>query len=500
MKTHIIHLDQDDNVVSITDKIAWGKAQRVLLIYPPSLDLKLQKIDFLLILRSAKKKGFSLALVSRVKNVKELAGELNIPVFRSIKNAQRRNWASSDSVIIDRSARQSSTDLRQIGLDAKPKGSKWKEQTGFRLFFFSMGVMAVLLISIIFIPSAVVHLDVTDKIQMENLEVTALDTIGIVNLSGVIPAYTLTIEVTGDRVVSVNTKTKIPDKYSVGVILFTNLTEGEIEIPLGTIITRLDNSGIRFETTQRGVVASGVGETLELPIRALTPGEVGNLEANSLGSLVGDLGASLSATNPESTFSGADRITNSPDQADRNGLFDMLEAELKIKAIQAAQDQLSEGVVIFPDTVKLENRLYEIYVPSAGQPGDRLALDLKLSYTLQYSTFTDLEKLGQATLNAGMPEGYVPLSESTIKFDLLSPPITNSLGGTTISFQVNQKIRKDISLIKISQLIQGASLEESYRILEEEFGEEIKPFVELSPSWWPWLPIVTLRIDITGLN
>lgn len=500
MKTHIIHLDHDDNVVSIKDKVSWGKAKRVLLIFPPSLDLNLQKIDLLLIQRASKKGGFSLGLVSRVKSLRKLADELKIPVFRSIKLAQRRTWEPVASNKVVRSLRKPVKDLRQFGLDIKPREPKWKEAIGFRLFFFSIGVMAVLIISIMFIPSADIQLNVTEHVQMETLEVIAVDSIGIVNLSGVIPAYTLTIAVSGERVVGVDTKTKIPDKFSVGIINFTNLTEGEIEIPVGTIISQIDNSGIRFETTQRGVVAPGIGNTVDVPIRAITPGEAGNLEAYSLGSLVGDLGASLSATNPAPTISGSDRIAFSPDQNDRNELFVLLESELKEKAIQDGRDQLSKGDIIFPDTIKLEDVLQEIYVPTAGQPGDRLALSLKLSYTMQYSAYSDLETLGQAALNAGLPEQFKPISGNSITFNLIDPPTTNSLGSTSLSLQVNQKIRRDISPTEITQLVQGLTLPKTHKILDEEWGDETEPVIDISPSWWPWLPIVPLRIDISGLN
>jgi len=498
MKTHLIHLEQDDNVISITDKLSWGKAQRILLVYPTSPGLRLQKIDMLLIKRAAIKQGFSLGIVSRSPNIKLLAAELKIPVFKSIKHAQRRTWPA---FVYDRKnevERKPAGELRKMGLEAKTIEPKWRTLIGIRLLFFTLGVLSVLLISLLFIPSAIVKLNIPDHKHSVPLVITADETIDIVNLSGTIPVHTKNIDVEGTRLISINSKTNVPDKNSVGKILFTNLTETQIEIPLGTIIARLDNSGIRFETIEMGDLPAGIGQTIELPIRALTPGEAGNMDANSLGSLIGDLGTSLSAINLESSYGGTDRISNLASESDRNELFGLLENDLKIKAIQAAQEQLADGDIIFPDTVFIEDILEKSFVPVAGQPGDRLSLDLKLRYTMHYAAYSDLVSLGEPALKAGLPSGYFSVPGDSIQFDILNKPTTNTNGKTILSLQANQNIKRNLSDFYISGLLQGKTLQDSYKILEEEYGSEIKPVVEITPSWWPWLPIVTLRIAVTN--
>ena len=497
MKTHLIHLEPDDDVISITDKLSWGKAQRILLVYPTSPGLRLQKIDLLLIKRAAIKQGFSLGIVSRSSDVKILAAQLKIPVFKSIKHAQRRTWAAFAPDMDNAIDRKPVREIRKMGLEAKSIEPKWRTLIGVRLFFFTLGVLSVLLLSLLFIPSASIKLNILEQIHTVTLAVTADETIDNVNLTGTIPVHEINISVEGTRLVSINTKTNVPDKYSVGKVLFSNLTELQIEIPLGTIIARLDNSGIRFETIERGELPAGIGQTVELPIRALTPGEAGNMEANSLGSLIGDLGTSLSAVNPEPSYGGTDRFTNLASESDRNELFGLLEDDLKVKAIQTAQEQLAYGDIIFPDTVRTEDVIDERYVPVAGQPGDRLSLDLNLIFTMQYAAYSDLVRLGEPALKAGIQQGYVSAPDGLIKFDLLNIPTTNTNGTTTLSVQANQKIIRDLNGLYISGLVQGKTIQDAYGILEETYGPEIKPVIEISPSWWPRLPIVTLRIAVT---
>jgi len=496
MKTHLIHLEQDDNVISITDKLSWGKAQRILLVYPSTSGLNLQKIDLLLIKRAAIKQGFSLGIVSRLNDVKSLAAALDIPVFKSIKHAQRITWAAFVSDGKNNIERKPAAEIRKMGLEAKTSEPKWRTFIGVRLFFFSLGVLAVLLIYLLFIPSANIKLNIPDHKQSITLAITTDETIEFVNLSGTIPVHINNIDVEGTRLASINSKTKVPDKFSVGKILFTNLTEAQIEIPLGTIIARLDNSGIRFETIEMGDLSAGIGQTIILPIRALTPGEAGNMEANSLGSLIGDLGSSVSAVNPEPSFGGTDRITNLAIESDRDELFSILEDDLKVKAIQASQAQLAEGNIIFPDTVMVEEVLEENYVPAIGQPGDRLSLDLKLLYSMQYAAYSDLVRIGEPALKAELPDGYVFSPGSSINFELLNKPTTNPNGTTTLTLQASQNINRAVNGLYIPQLVQGLSVQDSYKILEEKLGSEIKPVIEISPSWWPWLPIATLRIAV----
>jgi len=99
-------------------------------------------------------------------------------------------------------------------------------------------------------------------------------------------------------------------------------------------------------------------------------------------------------------------------------------------------------------------------------------------------------------LKAELPDGYVFSPGSSINFELLNKPTTNPNGTTTLTLQASQNINRAVNGLYIPQLVQGLSVQDSYKILEEKLGSEIKPVIEISPSWWPWLPIATLRIAV----
>jgi hypothetical protein len=495
MKTYIIQLELDDSVISIIDKLSWAKVQRVLLVCPPSEVFDLRKVDLLRLKRSAYQLGLTIGMVSKIREVRRIAADQEIPVFKSIKDAQRHQWIINAK---DRKTFQWKPlgEIRLKGLDARPKEADWKNRFSVRLFFFSLGVLAVLIIAIMFVPSANIHLNLQDKNQTIILNVNARKQFNTVNLMGIIPSYTISVDVEGDKLVQITNKTSIPEKYATGSVLFTNLTDQRITIPSGTIVSRLEDTEVRFETIQIGEVSPGYGETVRVSIRALFQGENGNLDAKLINYLMGDLGANLTVLNPEPTRGGSNRYVRTATEKDRNQLGDELEADLSIQAIEKAKSLLSYGDIVFPGSIKLTKNIEEVYIPAAGQVGDQLSLHLVLSYTIQYAKYSDFLLLAAPILKAKIPIGYVQ-KDGLIEVETIDQPETISAENTKFNIRISQKIQKGINQIALTRLVQGVSVNNAYVRLEEIFGGEANPLIEIQPAWWPQLPLVPLRISIS---
>jgi len=494
MKTHIIHLENHDNVVSISDKLSWGKAKRVLLVYPSSGRIILRKIDLLMIQREAQKLGFSIGLVSIPYDLRKLATELDIPFFKSITDAQRRIWKKRNRVKLSIETRKHK-DLIKPGFSGKLNKTEVQSNDWIRLSFFSLGVLAVLLLTILFVPSAVIHLNLIDKMQSIQIHVTASEYAKEVNLSGTVPSYKISITVEGNKQLPVTSQTKVPDKPATGLVRFTNLSEDMLLIPTGTIVTQLNNSSIRFETMQRGEILAGIGKTIDLPIHALTSGITGNLEANTIGSVLGDLGIKLTVTNLEATSGGTDRVTMMATEEDRRNLFDKLESQLRLQAIKETQDNLANGDISFDDSIYIEEILKEEYIPAKNQPGEQLSLHLKITYSIKYAEFSDLLKLATPALKSKIPEGFVAVNQ-IIKIESLEQPVTSTIGITTLDLRLTQGIQREIDPTYLARLVQGATVKEAYDTLIKKYGKDIKPVIEIKPTWWSRLPIAALRIAI----
>jgi len=494
MKTHVIQLEQNDDFVSISDKLTWGKAKRVLLVYPSIGELNLRKIDLILVQRAAKKMGYLIGLVSIPSKLKELAKELEIPFFNSINEAQRKGWRKRNGKK-EYSELRPNRDFRKQRLEIRPTESKWRSWIGFRLGFFSLAVFSILLLTLIFIPSAAIHLNILSKTQSILMRLIATDKIDEVNYSDLIPSNFINVEVEGHQQSQVFTIAKIPDKFASGFARFKNITEEMVFIPTGTIVTRLNDSNLRFETTKSGEVSAGIGNTIDLPIRALTEGETGNLEANSIGSLIGDLGIKLTVTNTDPTSGGTNRALVMASEIDRKNLFNNLESVLRIQAIQKARLLLGDKDVLFNETIKIEKINQDDFIPAIDQPGEQLSLNLIIVYSIHYAKYSDIIKLATPAMKLNLPENY-ELVNNSLMVETLGNPLTNPSGITILNLKITQKIRRIVDPLILARLIQGLTVNEANDLLYKKYGNEVSPSIKIRPSWWSRLPIVPLRIDI----
>ncbi|MCJ7708643.1 MAG: hypothetical protein MUO38_13640, partial [Anaerolineales bacterium] len=92
MKVQIIHLDPQDDRISVSDKLGWVQAPRVLLVWPSHGRLLSQRLDLVLLQRRARRVGAHLGLVTHDPEVRDHAQSLGIPVFDSPDNLPEEGW------------------------------------------------------------------------------------------------------------------------------------------------------------------------------------------------------------------------------------------------------------------------------------------------------------------------------------------------------------------------------------------------------------------------
>ena len=82
-----LHLQKDDTVVTVRDRLSGLRGKRVLLIWPASGSNLRRKLDLVLIQREAYRRAIQLAIVAQDDDLRAFAAELNISCFPSIKRA-----------------------------------------------------------------------------------------------------------------------------------------------------------------------------------------------------------------------------------------------------------------------------------------------------------------------------------------------------------------------------------------------------------------------------
>ncbi len=157
MKTQIITLESHDDLISVRDRMSWAKTPRILLVWPKYEKVTLRQVDLKVLQRHASSLGAQLGLVTRARRVREDAEALRIPVFESTGQAQRVAWPKPRRRKWPRRAPRK--DLRAQREQASAAEEAWRALPVVRVSAFILGVLAVLTLVALFIPSAQITLN-----------------------------------------------------------------------------------------------------------------------------------------------------------------------------------------------------------------------------------------------------------------------------------------------------------------------------------------------------
>lgn len=490
MKTRIITLESHDDLISVRDRLSWAKTPRILLVWPKFEKVTLRQVDLKVLQRHASTLGAQLGLVTRQRRVRADAEALGIPVFTSTGEAQKVKWPKPRRRRWPRKAPDRT--LREKREQVQVREEAWRAHPLTRVLAFSVGVLSVLALVALFIPRARVDLDPVRQTQSIEIPVNASPSVERVFITGNIPAREKRIVVEGVQSVRVTGEGVIPQSKARGVVLFRNLTQSAVTIPIGTVVAADE---VRFVTTELGVINPGVGETAELRIEAVEGGLAGNLEAEAINVVEGRLGLSVSVTNPDPTIGGRERASVQATDSDRLRARELLLESLESDARAGLLEELTAGDILFDETFAFSQVVSEVYDLPAGAAASQLTLTMQAEYTILYADASDLTELAALALNASLPSGFVPASDALTVEPVTEPRVIGS-GALRWRMRAEREIVQQVNASQVTQLIQGIAARDAQARLEENLPLVSKPRISLTPSWWPWVPIVPFRIEV----
>jgi Baseplate J-like protein. len=495
MKTQIIKLDIHDDVTSVRDKMSWGKAERILLVFPPRSRILHRSLDLLLLQRHAATLGADLAIVSGDPDQRRSAEELSIPSFVRIESAKRKSWerVKAPQKLVRREERP---DLDQLRRDAFPPEAAWRSNFWLRFGFFTLAVLAILAVLSLFIPSATIHLKPATGLQNQIITVNASREVTSVNLAGNLPARLNSLIVEHSKTVKATGTVAVPDAKAGGLATFRNLTTAQVSIPVGTVILTQSSPSVRFATTTDVVVPAGIDKTLDVPIQAVEAGTTGNLPAETLVSFEGELGTSLAVTNSSPTTGGTDKSAPIQTAADRSNLRAVLMSDILEQCGTNFQSTFTQGDIFFPDTLDVSQVISETYFPAEDQSADTLSLTMRVQCQTQYAARTDLDALSKMVLDASLPEGYFPSSGELMELPT-SVPVTEAGGFTRWEMQVQRLVQARLDPMKVMEISAGRKPADAVQQIKRSLALAESPVIQVTPPWWPWLPLVQLRITVS---
>jgi hypothetical protein len=501
MKTQVIHLEAYDDRHSVLDRLNWGQANRVILIWPLRGEPLDSQLDLKLIHRRCQRSDIRLALVCKRREVIDQARGLDIPVFRSLRQAQQIAWeysispAASPPPSASRRSRQELADLR-----ATPGGPAWQDQPAVRTGAFILGLLAFVILAGFILPGARIEYLPPAETQTLEINLTASPDYQAFNLSGAVPANFQAITVEARSETESTGEIAVPAQAATGIIQFTNLTDREFTIPAGTIL-RADSaeSPIRFSTTTDVTLQGAAGAAVQVPIEALNPGSAGNLPENSLTAIEGELSRSLTVTNLEPTTGGNDRISPAPSPAD----YEALREEMLTTLWQTALDEA--GLLLSPRDIILNERPHTIVIveeafsPAQPEPAPVLTLQLVVEYEIIYLKWEDIAAMGNAAMDATLPPDTTAQVET---FDIETETAPQLQADGTIQWPVtfSRQVFLSGAIQPALQEVRGKPINQAQEILRSRLGLTQTPEITLFPEWWPLIPFTEIRIVIQDVT
>jgi hypothetical protein len=188
-----------------------------------------------------------------------------------------------------------------------------------------------------------------------------------------------------------------------------------------------------------------------------------------------------------------------PNSRDRQQVREELTTSLSNNALQEIRGNLDPGDILLSDSPALVRVVSESYTPHDLQPASELELILRLDFKIPYTAAEDVDDFARSILDANLPEGFVAVPASMEVEQLTTPKLED---GVTKPWKIelSRDIQSDPSPQEAASLALGHRPEMASQLLMENLSISSAPRFETSPSWWPVIPFMPIRIEVIMTN
>jgi hypothetical protein len=513
-RPEFIQLDTSDDVPSVRDRLSFIHGKRVLLIWPEQGTVLTRKLDLVLVQREAMRRAVRLALVTHDAQVIKNAEELNISAFETIGASERARWKRGRAKVFA-SRYQRPPDLPASGdvipaaaqqrtVESEPRPSLWR-------VLWRVAALALLLVAVgtaayVALPGAVVTLyPAQERITAESV-LTASPTAADVDIeAGLVPAMRLSITVDESGTLPTTGTLPLAAVSAQGTAIFVNQTPGGVDIPVGTTVSTSAGVPVLFRTTAAARVPAGSGQQMEVPIQALqaSAGEIGNVDAGLINTIVGDLANQLTVRNLTPTYGGTSRSAAVVSAQDQERLLAIVRQQLQSRAYVEMLPRLNDGQTLILETVRIaeERADWTVFSADVGQAADSLTLDMRAVV----EAVAVNQRLGQqvvlAQLSRQIPRGQ-QLQPESVSYEIGA--VTQVFQDGTVQFSVTGSglvaAQPDTALVQ--ERLAGRPLDEALAYLQTDFDLDPArpPVIDLIPSWLGQMPLLPVRITVRVEN
>lgn len=498
----LLCLETNDGSEVIRERLRNTPAQHVLLVVSKNCVGLDSLVDLKLLGRQVIALDKEVALVTRDRELKEMARSLGFRTFSSIGSGQRAKWngsrclESSSFSASPRYQRSAGAMSAALGSDTLRLG----ERILFSLLFVSM--LALLgLIVVVFVPAAAVSLRPISYPVSSTISIQAnpdLESLDFINLR--IPARVMELGVVGNDQIATTAVRDEPDTRATGEVVFTNRRSQSTTVISNTIVSTSAGTTILFHTTEEVTLPPRVGGRSRVSIEAIDPGPSGNVTAYSINRVQGPMDRQVNVVNVAPTGGGEMSQVTYATNADKERLMGELLQRLKQEGYEALLGELGEHDVLPPESL-VAFVLSETYDKFPGEATDSLGLHMRALVRGTAFDREDAELLALRMLQEEVEEGFELLPEQ-IEYKVGEVSESDYDGALTFDMRADGKTWVEIDEADIREGISGKSVALAGTYLERHLILEEVPLVEVSPEWWgrlPWLPFrISVQIESAG--
>ncbi len=512
----IIHLDGEDDIISICDRLEWAGAQHLLLVLPPDGGVLREGLDLVRLRRFADRQRLEVGLVTPDVPITRQARALGLPVFPSVQIAEnsRRSWwrgrkrhervglptvgdGAWEEVMGERPYPTLDTaDRQEMNRRLRPKSTTRLWLVRYAAIFLFCLTLAILYAAFIYaVPGATIILQPeTETVQVERAVIADPALTAVDYGRNTVPARLLTTTESWQTSVATSGSIELPDVSARGNVLFVNQLPQSVVIPAGTRVSTSDGSNIVFQTLAEATLAEAVGSTAEVEVIAEAPGPQGNVAANLVNRVEGSLGVQVQVRNLESLAGGAVRETAAVAAADQERLRAQALQFLQAVALANMEAQLTAREFLSNDAVRIVTILDETFSHDVGEQTAELTLVIRaaLQGTAVDTTVASglvFESLGQA-----VPAGFALVPDS-IRFESGQVVAVDEAGRVTFSMMGSAVVAANLALDGPITAVTGQAPDIAAAYLYQQLPLRSVPTLDIWPVWFDRVPYVATRIQ-----
>jgi hypothetical protein len=501
----VIELEDHDDVNTIRDRLITARGPRVLLVIPWDSPSLREPVEMRVVQRCAEANGIDVALVSTESEVRAAAHDVGLPAFRSVNAAQRkRRWHKAHDEEDElkpwtpskrkrREAERAAVERNQVVVQTARRHPVW---TVVKIGIFVLALLVVTFAALAIIPNAQITLvPQSTKITASINVVADPEAEDVDPLTGHVPSTDVKTIVRDTIIIPTTGKKSIPESRAKGRVVFVNQLNSPVRISQGTVVrTSATGQAQRYVLTQDVEIPAGIGAQAEGIVEAVEVGAASNVDANLINEIEGVAALAARVSNPEPLSDGGDKEVRAVDAADREKAREEIRPKLRESALRQLQENLEPDEFIIPESLS-GNILELTFDREVTEQADELTLLMRVEYTAEKVRSEDANSLVFGALSAQTPPGYELLPEGMTfqRGEALLLPETENL--YRFPMQGTGFAAANLDVGSAVEEVVGKSPEEAAARLQDALPLKKEPQITIFPSWFPWLPWLSFRIQ-----